>query len=68
MTRTNWYPSTIKPARKGWYEIKWPSGNVRMRYWNGMEWVFHPRGQLSMFDFLGTMGYWRGLTEPYYKG
>jgi len=68
--KTDWYPSSTLPSRRGWYDVRWPSGNIRRRYWNGREWVQHPRGMVSVFNLFNknNRGAWRGLAQPYWKG
>ncbi len=35
--KTLWFPSTIKPVRKGFYESHWLIGTqTRLRYWDGV--------------------------------
>src|SRR5579864_774386 len=37
--RTPWFPSTIKPVRKGFCESHWLIGSqIRLRYWDGDLW------------------------------
>ena len=36
---TPWFDGTIKPVRKGWYEVKPSIYNGQMRYWNGKHWL-----------------------------
>lgn len=57
--RTSWFPSTIKPVRKGFYESDWLIGSqTRLRYWDGDLW--HADGQVcSKQDYT-----WRGLAHP----
>jgi DNA-binding XRE family transcriptional regulator len=57
--RTPWFPSTIKPIRKGFYESHWLIGSqTRLRYWDGELW--HADGQVcSKQDYT-----WRGLAHP----
>jgi hypothetical protein len=52
--KTDWYPSSTLPSRRGWYDVRWPSGNIRRRYWNGREWVQHPRGMVSVFNLFNN--------------
>lgn len=57
--KTGWFPSTTKPARKGFYETHWliESHSV-LRYWDGKAW--HVDGQVSnRQDYT-----WRGLARP----
>lgn len=57
--RTLWFPSTIKPVRKGFYESHWLIGSqTRLRYWDGELW--HADGQVcTKQDYT-----WRGLAHP----
>ncbi|PQV44212.1 helix-turn-helix domain-containing protein [Paraburkholderia sp. BL21I4N1] len=57
--KTPWFPSTIKPVRKGFYESHWLIGsNSRLRYWDGELWL--EDGQAC-----GKKDYtWRGLAHP----
>jgi DNA-binding XRE family transcriptional regulator len=56
--KTPWFPSTIKPVRKGFYESHWLIGSkTRLRYWDGELW--HADGQVcSKQDYT-----WRGLAR-----
>jgi hypothetical protein len=36
--RTAWYPSEVKPARRGVYERHFGTIGVRFAYWNGKFW------------------------------
>ena len=41
MVKTRWYPGSIKPVRKGWYERQGSRAfdvNI-ISYWNGHKWI-----------------------------
>jgi hypothetical protein len=75
---TEWFPSTVKPALPGWYNVKCANGSNRfecyegkdgrvngMRFWDGSKWLFRPNGNATNFGEVGWLNdYWRGLTEP----
>lgn len=56
--KTGWFPSTTKPARKGFYETHWLIGSHSvLRYWDGKAW--YADGQVSSRqDYT-----WRGLAR-----
>ncbi|MFL9888269.1 helix-turn-helix transcriptional regulator [Paraburkholderia agricolaris] len=56
--KTGWFPSTTKPARKGFYETHWLIGSHSvLRYWDGKAWYVD--GQVSSRqDYT-----WRGLAR-----
>ncbi len=73
---TEWFPATIKPARRGWYEV----ANVpavhrnssafltgRMRYWDGKQWwgAWFPELTYRWATIFGahTTHHWRGLAR-----
>lgn len=69
---TEWFDKSVKPARRGWYQIQatlWP-GKFAYRYWTGRAWG--PADELGgdEFAFWGMRDYreignaWRGLTKP----
>lgn len=56
--KTGWFPSTTKPARKGFYETHWLIGSHSvLRYWDGEAW--HEDGRVtSRQDYT-----WRGRVR-----
>ncbi len=73
---TEWFPATIKPARRGWYEV----ANVpavhrnssafltgRKRYWDGKQWwgAWFPELAYKWATIFGahTTHHWRGLAR-----
>lgn len=65
---TPWFPPTVKPARKGWYDFhsfadsSIPLGSTsRMAWWTGRHWLFYPVDGSLLADHHNTG--WRGLAE-----
>jgi hypothetical protein len=60
--KTEWYPSKIKPVRKGVYECQlnkiatWPWPNEGMLEWTGRSWKDLEGGKAKPYA-------WRGLKE-----
>lgn len=59
---TDWL--TGNPVRIGWYDVRWTSGNIQRRWWDGAKWLCSPDGQPS---FCGESygDPFRGLTAPH---
>lgn len=51
MTRTPWYPASVKPVRSGWYEVK-ISNCLRRRFWCGDGWLYAEFGGFTSFGTL----------------
>jgi len=61
MKKTPWFPRTIKPVRKGLYEIETQYGR-KMAFWNG-EWWLVP-GSNILFNFIVQItAKWRGVYK-----
>jgi len=60
---TPWFPTSIRPHRPGWYEVRsiWLNPGS-MRYWSGMGWAIDSTGRSTGFGSGGDE--WRGLTIP----
>ncbi|WP_421883192.1 hypothetical protein [Methylibium sp.] len=62
MKLTEWFPGKVKPARRGWYEVRCEyemfGGGERL-YWNGSNWISN--GLKS--DFGQCCDTWRGLAK-----
>lgn len=61
---TPWYPSDIKPVRKGTYERVWLAESGRngipwMRYWNGTHW----EGDGNSEGVVQYGIHWRGIAK-----
>lgn len=73
---TPWFPASVKPARKGWYEV----GSAKVlhhrspghltgrpfRYWTGHRWVTaSPSASWSFTSIFGehSAHQWRGLAK-----
>ena len=64
MKKTEWYPVSVKPVRRGLYEIKGARRAVYFLRWNGSMWLWPGGdGDKSAFGSLES-DKWRGLTEP----
>lgn len=74
MTLTEWYPATIKPVRKGYYEVrndptvilpkKVRLNIAKYRYWNGSYWItYKESNELSIMGAFGDCHQWRGITK-----
>lgn len=63
MTRTPWFPASVKPVRRGLYEAQYAGSMPFMFAWNGKHWVF-PSGERGLTFGLSQRDRWRGLTEP----
>lgn len=79
MTRTEWFPMTIKPTRAGWYEIGLEKLSEPLcypfHYFDGKAWCDGPEGTPSKRPprraypnqvtlYMGCSLVWRGLAEP----
>lgn len=61
MKKTPWFPRTIKPVRKGLYEIKTKYGR-KMAFWNG-EWWLVPDSNI-LFNFVVQItAQWREVLK-----
>lgn len=59
---TPWYPWQLSPKRRGWYDTKTTTLEMRL-YWNGVEWHNTVElGDLIVWSQVGRA--WRGLTQP----
>ena len=70
MAFTEWFPSKIKPARVGIYEIKAPSmGRSYFSYWDGHSWGYrmHTIEDANAFKnskcYRGGVSEWRGIQK-----
>ena len=68
MTRTPWFPGTVKPVRVGLYEARFlGSGVIYVDWWNGEQWcnaqTHKPWPEGSVGEDQWRNGEWRGLTE-----
>lgn len=69
MKTTDWFPSHVKPKRKGWYEISFDYGRAPIkRYFDGRIWRMDDKTlDLSIFgysaEFADDGDVWRGLAE-----
>lgn len=68
MQRTEWFPPSITPVHKGFYECRtctatdWETGEQYplRHYWDGRSWRWHDlseAGRVTSFS-------WRGLAAP----
>ena len=67
MKKTPWFPGTVKPVRRGVYEVKLPPGPW-FRYWDGIRWCLGghtPQQAMKMRDRSEPWkpDPWRGLAE-----
>lgn len=73
---TPWFPATVKPARKGWYEVGESTPIHRnsygmltgrpFRYWTGRQWLIaKPNLGWSFTSIFGKYPchQWRGLAK-----
>ena len=60
MKLTPWYPGTVKPVRKGWYQRNYPSLGPSMCYWDGKNFsMIEDRYENSFTQDLP----WRGVAK-----
>ena len=65
MKKTPWFPFSIKPVRKGWYEVNECPGFMDcagMHYWDGKAWCFPEHTPITEYTSAAKRP-WRGLTE-----
>lgn len=55
---TDWFPSDIKPVRRGWYECEACDG--RRHYFDGSVW--RQSDETSSYEYQVPFG-WRGLAR-----
>lgn len=66
--RTEWYPISLRPVRRGWYEIQFwlrhPANYspIVRRYWTGKIWSLDDRSIGLRID-LRPGDQWRGLAK-----
>ncbi len=63
---TRWFPGTIKPAHKGWYERHFTDSTIvpahhNMHWWNGKFWSSRKGGE-PHWRQVGDYPTWRGVT------
>lgn len=72
MKKTEWFPASVKPARKGWYEVRnaWlveqrchRLSGAPMRFFNGKNWRAGWGNELISIFGEHASHQWRGLTE-----
>lgn len=65
MKRTEWFPGTVVPTRKGVYETQMPGKNG-YSYWDGRQWgnQFNLVERANQLRHRGAQNKpWRGLAE-----
>ena len=64
---TEWFSGLTAPKRSGWYERHFTDspviGDASMQWWDGYQWLAHPRNILPHWRQIGDYPCWRGLAE-----
>ena len=60
MKLTPWYPGTVKPVRKGWYQRKYRHFGPSMCYWDGKK--FSALEYRHDYSFTQNLP-WRGVAK-----